>query len=141
TPTKNPKECGGISVIYFSGKFGYWELSRFHHDREVMEKIRSHEGTHYFRVEDRTYSIADDWGDHSHTGYAIRVQSFPILRRTPKGVWIETDDESGKRFILETANKRFALPTLEDALISYCKRKDRQASIYQARAHAADTMN
>jgi len=68
------------------------------------------EGTHYFRVD----------------GYALAyVASYKILRRTPKGCWIEVGYKQEK-FILDDARRRWAYPTKELAKNSYRIRKQRQ---------------
>lgn len=50
-----------------------------------------------------------------------RLARFRVLRRTPKGVWI--DEYGVERFILNKARRRWAYPTIELAEDSYRQRK------------------
>ncbi len=74
---------------------------------------------HLYRVVDR-YTNKDSLPD-------IIVQGYRIDKITPKGAWIE----SGTKFVLNTAHKRFAYPTIEEAWTSFRKRKERQLAILQ----------
>lgn len=79
----------------------------------------------------------------------IELTQFKILKRTPKGVWIQhhyykydrkKDDFIHKRFILLTARKQFACETKEKALESFKCRKRKQRLILEAKLqsiHAA----
>jgi hypothetical protein len=51
-----------------------------------------------------------------------------VEKRTPKGWRLE-----GGRFVLESARKRWACPTVDEAFASFDARKRRQAGIHQAR--------
>lgn len=53
-----------------------------------------------------------------------------VLRRTPKGVWI--NDYGTERFVLNDAKKQFACPTEEEAKTSFLARKNRQLGILRA---------
>ena len=94
-----------------------------------------------YRFEDRRISNGvDEFGDpHSGSRLGIQVQSYPILSRTPKGIWINI--WSGKRFVLLTANKRFAVPDKQGAWADFQHRKKRQARIYEGRLkHAREAI-
>ena len=94
----------------------------------------------YYRFEDRLESSGgfDMWGEWepgpSHP--VIHLNTFPVLRHTPKGVWIR-DHGGDRRFICNSWTKRYALPSIEEAKHSFIKRKERQAGIYEARARTA----
>lgn len=90
----------------------------------------------WYRAEIRHYSVADEWGDHSHTTTQIEWTKFCVIRETPKGVqlkmvpWSETwpDKWLGSSaepwcFVLGTATKQYALPTKELALEDCRQRK------------------
>ena len=61
--------------------------------------------------------------------------TYLIVRRTPKGVWIEIPGRypPKQKFVLIDARKRFAHETWEDAKISFLARKARQFQIMNAR--------
>ena len=61
---------------------------------------------------------------------------YEVSHYTPKGVKLRTDD--GLRFVLNISTKRFADPTVVQAMQSYIARKKRQAQIYTARAKQAE---
>lgn len=68
----------------------------------------------------------------------LTLASYPLIKTTPAGAWI--DVYGSKKFVLLNARKRYACPTVEEALASYHARKQRQARILRhqlARAEAA----
>lgn len=99
----------------------------------------------WYRFEDRRYSIADEYGDHSHTRMAIELRKYWVHHHTPKGVWLTMFRPNGRplkefyaHFVLKGATKKFACPTIELAKESFIARKRKQARIHRARADAAD---
>lgn len=66
----------------------------------------------------------------------VRLHKFPVLRHTPKGVWL--DFYSIPKFVLNDSRKKFACATLEDARASFIARKTRQIRIYEARLADAE---
>ena len=60
-------------------------------------------------------------------GVVLYVSRFRKIKDTPKGVWLEYYDR--QRFVLLTARKKFAHPTIEEAKESFRARKHRQISI------------
>lgn len=83
--------------------------------------------------------ITDDWQETS-VGASLRmsVERFRILRRTPKGCWIEANGRKAERFVLDGNGKRFAYPTLELAMDSYRIRKRRQIQYLAAQLERAE---
>lgn len=65
------------------------------------------------------------------TGY-VTFDTFPVRRRTPKGVWI-TDHIYRDRFVLLSGVKRYAYPTKEEALESFRRRKQRELLLLKNR--------
>lgn len=59
------------------------------------------------------------------------LRTFPVVRRTPKGVWVKPEYEP-KKFILTNAHKRYACPTKDEALESFIKRKEKQLRLLSA---------
>lgn len=68
----------------------------------------------------------------------ITFETFPVVRRTPQGVWLRTshhrvwrgtpidpDDKANLTWVSTSARKRFAYPTKEQALDSLRHRADR----------------
>lgn len=83
----------------------------------------------------------DEWGDWHRTGdssVTILIEELEVLKVTPKGVWLAYCSQySDRRFVLNESRKRFACPTIKEALDSFVARKERQAGIYEARARTA----
>ena len=73
---------------------------------------------------------------------SIFYESFPVIRRTPKGVWLQLPGYYGdKRFVLRDARKRFACPTKEEALESLHARTKRRVLILGAQLKKAQILD
>ena len=81
----------------------------------------------YYRFEDRITAQGDM--------VVIDLLRFVVVKRTPKGAWISRCwgpqdpfclTSSEKRFVLDSARKRYAYPTQAEALTSFRIRKERQ---------------
>jgi len=102
----------------------------------------------WYRYIDVAYSTGyDEYTDRS-TGSIIEVElrEYEVLRRTPKGAWINaspfrsTTSVRGiadEKFVLLSARKRFAHPTKDEAMTSFIARKRAQIRIYEARVKRA----
>ncbi len=92
----------------------------------------------YYRFEDIRYALLpDEFGDRRGRGrLAVELRRFAVIKRTPKGAWLLLNN-GDKRFVLTTAHKQFACPSVEEAIISFRARKTRQVRIYEARAAQA----
>jgi hypothetical protein len=55
------------------------------------------------------------------------MESFPVERHTPKGVWLRVWGH--EKWVSATAKKRYAYPTQEEARESFIARKKRQILI------------
>lgn len=86
----------------------------------------------YRYVDELRSHLEDEYGRAPPSTLHIYLLKFPVLKVTPCGVWI---DEYGRRkFILLTATKRFALPTIAQAKASFIARKHKQIAIHEAAA-------
>ena len=65
----------------------------------------------------------------------IQLFRYEVLRHTQKGAWV--NDMGTKRFVLDGAHKRFAVPTIEEARTSFIARKRRQTVILQSQLAGA----
>jgi hypothetical protein len=97
-----------------------------------------------YRYHERVDAEWDPW-EERHTGYReyhIYVDEFPIIRETPKGVWIDVsyggDPEEFKRFVLNEAHRRYACRTKEEALESFIARKKAQIRILNGQLKTAE---
>lgn len=104
----------------------------FQHFRHEPPKLGS-----LFRYVDNRYAASlDEWDEPVGKGSCgLTCWEYEIVKRTPKGVWIECHGEH--KFVLQTARKQFALPTKELALDSFLARKRSQYDIHMARADNA----
>jgi hypothetical protein len=88
---------------------------------------------YYYRYETRLEGTGyiDESGDY-RPGYGtnlfIELRKYVVVRETLKGVWIDKPF-FGEKFILNSARKRFAYPTKEEAWESFKRRKRRQMAI------------
>jgi hypothetical protein len=74
----------------------------------------------------------------SESRIMLVMTTFEVVKTTRCGVWIEAS--FNRRFVLNSAHKRYACPTIEEALASYHARKRRHVGILRhqlARAEAA----
>ena len=95
---------------------------------------------HWFRVEARHYSHADEYGDHSYTSSELKIELIKVVRHTPKGAWL-LQGFSNKRFVLRDYQHRaraYAAPTLEMAKEDFRKRKQYRIDRLQAQIHRAE---
>lgn len=86
----------------------------------------------WYRYEDARYSSGvDEWDNSLGSHVEVHLHTFDVIRETKTGVWLLSFGV--KRFAKLEARKRFACPTIEEALESFLARKARQSSIYKAR--------
>jgi hypothetical protein len=88
----------------------------------------------WYRVVDLRYApTLDEWDRPQGNGRsAVQVREYPVLRHTERGVWLEGYGETGRRFVLRDARKRFACPTREEAWESFRARKQKQLRLLTA---------
>lgn len=67
------------------------------------------------------------WDQLTTNGIYVYRTEYIVEKHTSKGVWI--NDFGHRRFVLNSARKRFAHPTKEEALESFRARKKRQIKI------------
>lgn len=79
----------------------------------------------WWRIEAKSYSVVIDADREEYGSTPPRLEAmwFEVIKTTPKGVWL------ADRFCLRDARKRFACPTLHEAIESFVARKDRQIRI------------
>jgi hypothetical protein len=98
-------------------------------------------GPYYYRIWDQAFAAPLDEYENpiGSSESTLRCVRYPVLAKTAKGVWIQDDYDDRERFILSTAVKQWAHPTVELALESYLARKAREIHITEARAAASRT--
>lgn len=81
----------------------------------------------WYRVVDFRYApTLDEWDRPQGDGRStVEMREYAVLRHTEQGVWLETG-ETGRKFVLRGARKRFACPTKEEAWESFRARKKKQ---------------
>lgn len=104
--------------------------------------------TQWYRLEDTRRSYYDPETETSYGSYTeFMLRAFDVVRETPKGVWLHayprhraprTINGVPAVFVLRDATKRWACPTIEEAVASWQARKAKQLSIYRARAAAVE---
>lgn len=90
----------------------------------------------WWRVEIRSYSVVvdperEEYGTTTH----IEAHWFKVLRLTAKGAWLQTEPFStvlqDNRWCARVARKRFACPTLPEAVESALARRARRLRILE----------
>jgi len=98
----------------------------------------------FYRYVEIRYSSGLDQFDNPLPGYELKLvlNTYKVLRHTPKGVWISMyggiSYSTEQKFILLSARKRFACPTVEEALVSFKARKQRQIKILKGQLKQAE---
>jgi hypothetical protein len=75
----------------------------------------------------------------SYDAPCLHVETYTVLRQTPKGVWI--DHWAGEKFLNETGEyngSRYAYPTLPEALEHYMARTRKHLKIMASRIARAE---
>lgn len=89
---------------------------------------------YWYRIESGRRSDGVDMFDNPlGSSVQVYINKYEVLKETPKGVWLKLGMFSGKRFVLHSSKKRFACPTLAEALESFEARKTRHIRFLQAR--------
>ena len=70
---------------------------------------------------------------------SIVLYKFPILRRTPKGVWIKNLNKK-ERFVLLGGRKRYAYSTIQEAYTSFIIRKHKEKRALEDRVSALESL-
>ncbi len=93
----------------------------------------------FYRYEVTRYAAPLDEFDNPVGGGTLRLRldTYQVVRKTPKGVWI-TDGLSKDKFILLSAKKRWACPTKEEAAVAFAARKRRHISILKGQMETAE---
>lgn len=114
---------------------------------EAIRRVSRYAGAsdlgHAFRVVGNSYSVSDEDGGHAYSTSKIELIAFPIVKRTDKGFRVRIggwDHAPQTRWISFDWTKRFASLTVEEAIESFAARKDREASIYEARAKGSRSL-
>lgn len=90
-----------------------------------------------FRVTCRRYAAADENGDYMGSYPEVELQSYKVIKRTPKGAWISTP-LGGKSWVGLEHRKAFARLKVEDAIKDCRIRKEREIAGHKARLNAAE---
>lgn len=93
----------------------------------------------WFRVEDTTYSAGvDECGDPIPGGPTRpNLLTVEVLRHTPCGAWV-VGPHGECKFVNLSWSKRYALPTVKEAIVSYQARKRRQIQLALATIRMAE---
>jgi len=98
---------------------------------DIYEKV-------WYRYEAQSYSSVDEFDNVYTSSPQLRLDTFPVLSETPKGVWLDIAGVT-RRFVLMGARKRWACPTEPEARESFIARKQRQIRILEAQLDRART--
>jgi hypothetical protein len=93
---------------------------------------------YWYRLENTVYAPTLDEFDRPNRdrSMTIHVRRFKVISRTPKSVLIDEGFGSYRR-VYRDARKRYACPTIAEAVDSFVARKARQESILKHRASIA----
>jgi len=86
----------------------------------------------WFRIVDGRYAAPLDELDRpmGEGQTYVTLYRYRVLKETPCGAWLEDGCcINGRRFVLRDARKRYACPTLDEAVASFRARKKQQLRI------------
>jgi hypothetical protein len=85
---------------------------------------------YWYRLENFQVSTGEDSPSETH----VVLRKLIVVRRTPKGVRLVGGQygHDNPRFVCLTSRKRFACPTVEEAVESFLARKSGQARVLSA---------
>jgi hypothetical protein len=99
------------------------------------------ETTYWYRFEEVRYAAPlDEFGYPTGSGRTVLyLRKLKVVRETPKGVQLAGLNYSAEhpRFVRRDSRKRFACPTVDEAVQSYRARKEKQINIYKVRISSA----
>lgn len=87
--------------------------------------------TYWYRYEDVRHASVNEWGEAEHSYTEVYLHKYPLVKTTPKGAWV--DAYGARRFVLLSARKRFAVPSIEEAKQSFIARKNAEIRHNQRR--------
>lgn len=100
-----------------------------------------------YRFEEASYACSDEFGDFSHSytqieleAFAVKNWWFPHIFTRPRGATLYIMSGACHKMVNFSHNKKFACPTIGDALDSFIARKTKQARIYRAKADTAERL-
>jgi hypothetical protein len=96
----------------------------------------------WWRADDKRYANYDPWVEYeqpSGSHLVLELTPYVLVRHTPKGVWLRSYFGT-EIFVLGTATRQQAVPTMELAIRDLVARKQRhvqgcQARLQRAQAH------
>ena len=96
------------------------------------DRLKPNPGATAYRYVDRKgtdFSAPDECGEShpTNTYVEITLESYPVLRYTPKGFWI--DNHGKEKFIAHHWTKKYAQLNLAEARHAFQKRKELQQKI------------
>jgi hypothetical protein len=85
-------------------------------------------GEFFYRVEDKLCAdTPDEFDNYGPPSVYVSLRKFGVVRHTKCGAWINVYGE--RKFVLISARKRYACPTIKEAKESFTARKKRQIRI------------
>lgn len=95
--------------------------------------------TSWYRIEDRRFAGApDEIGNPTPYVTELRTLELEVLKETPKGAWLKVNGRP--RWTAKGATRRFACPTMKEAVESFVARKIKQRRILMRRVTEIDVM-
>lgn len=92
----------------------------------------------WYRIQDYIVSAGvNEWDESCGSRVEVRVDTYPVLSKTPKGVWLDLDIGQ-KRLVLHGTRKQWASPTEREAWEHFRARKRRQILILRTQLRYAE---
>ena len=89
----------------------------------------------FYRYEIVEYAVMDMNGEYTNPVFpnpCLELREYDLISETPKGYWVGYNMGSSfipKKWVSKTSKKRFAYPTMEEALTNFILRTEKRLKI------------
>lgn len=100
---------------------------------EAERRAGTSELGYLYRLDRQSYASSDEYGDYYSSRSVVELTAYRIHKLTPCGWTLDIYTGARRRFVSRETYKRFALPTVDEAIESFVARQNRRIAIMQAR--------
>lgn len=111
-----------------------WSPNRAAECQAAAERLAGPSELGYlYRFDRQAYSSMNEWEDVS-IRECVELTAYRIHKLTPCGWTLDLWSGARRRFVSRDTTKRFALPTVDEAIESFVKRQERRIALMEGRA-------
>ena len=107
--------------------------------KNVNTHLNTDKDMKFYRYEAHEFAQLDYDGEYISSIFLnpkLSLHTYNLHKETPKGYWIgyghqDNGLQSHSRWVSKTAKKRYAYPSIEEAMTNYIKRTERRVKILE----------